>query len=84
MDNRPPNRSMPSALSKGMYWAQRCTSIAMQFAAPPAIGYWIDNRYGLSPIAVSLGGLVGFVGGFRELLRLVKQMDAAEQRESRK
>lgn len=56
----------------------------MQFAVPPAVGFWIDQHYGLSPWAVSVGGLLGLVVGFRELMRLVNRMDAAEQRRKSK
>ena len=77
---RRPRDSLHSGIAKAMVWATRCSSVAMQFAVPPAAGLWLDHRYQTKPIGVCVGAVIGFAVGFRELLRLVRQMDSQSQR----
>lgn len=63
-----------------MYWGSRASSVAMQFAIPPGIGYWVDTRYDCEPIGVCIGAVIGFASGLIQLMNLVKRMENADRR----
>ncbi|CUI17266.1 hypothetical protein PNK_1657 [Candidatus Protochlamydia naegleriophila] len=37
------------------------------------IGSWLDRKLGMAPYFMYLGVLLGFIAGFRELYRIIKQ-----------
>jgi F0F1-type ATP synthase assembly protein I len=47
--------------------------IGMEMAAPIALGALIDSYFGCSPWAVSIGAVVGFIGGFAQLVRVASK-----------
>lgn len=54
----------------GMYWASRVSSIGMQMAVPPLLGFLGDRRFGTAPWLTLLGACVGFVLSMLDVLRL--------------
>lgn len=81
--NRSPKRGDSGSIAKGMYWGSQASSAAMQFAIPPAIGYWVDLRYGTKPIGVIVGAILGFYNGLTSLFRLVKLMERNDHSNNR-
>ncbi len=77
MNPSPQRRDNGSSIARATYWGSRASSAAMQFAVPPAIGFFIDHKYGTRPWGVAIGAVLGFASGMRGLLLLVKQMDKA-------
>ncbi|MFH1748945.1 MAG: AtpZ/AtpI family protein [Planctomycetota bacterium] len=47
------------------------------------VGWWIDHRYGTAPVGVTVGAILGIVGGFynfiRQALRLMRESEAARK-----
>jgi F0F1-type ATP synthase assembly protein I len=54
----------------GMYWATRVSSIGMQMAVPPLLGFLGDRRFGTAPWLTLLGACVGFALSMLDVLRL--------------
>lgn len=54
----------------GMYWATRVSSIGMQMAIPPLLGFLGDRRFGTAPWLTLLGAVVGFSLAMLDVLRL--------------
>ncbi len=65
-DNRPP-------IAVAMEWASRVTTASLAMALPALGGHWLDSKWGTSPWLLVVGAGLGFLVGFRELLRLSKQ-----------
>lgn len=68
----------------------RLGSVGLELAAAVGgfslLGYWIDRHYGSSPWGLLVGALLGFVGGFYNLVKaaLAASREARElDRESR-
>ena len=53
-------------------WISRITTVGLEMALPPGLGYWLDGRWGTEPWLVICGAVLGFAGGFWHLLQLVK------------
>jgi F0F1-type ATP synthase assembly protein I len=56
-----------------MYWATRISSIGFEMAVPPAIGYWLDERWGTAPWLVLTGACLGFAVAMLDVRKLAKQ-----------
>lgn len=56
----------------GMYWAMRVTSIGMQMAIPPLLGFLGDRRFDTVPWLTLLGACLGFVLSMLDVLRLAR------------
>ena len=76
-DAPPPPRPDPadgrSSLSKGVQWASVGTTIAMEMAGAPLIGYGIDYLAGTFPLFLLLFTAIGFWLGVSQLLAAVKK-----------
>lgn len=68
--NRPEPRS---ALSVGMEWASRVSTIGLEFALPPLLGAFLDRGWTLRPLATVLGAFAGFAIGMMHILRIARQ-----------
>ncbi len=68
-----PQRRQPSGLAAGMYWATRISTIGFEMAVPPAIGFWLDERYGTAPWLVLLGACLGFAVAMLDIVKLARQ-----------
>ncbi len=73
------DRDGRNAVTRGYVLASRVTSIGMQMAIPPAIGWWADGRLNSTPWLLSLGAVVGFVVSLLELLKLAKDSDQSKR-----
>ena len=80
MPDAPPPQSPPptggdprSSVSKGVQWASVGTTIAMEMAGAPLIGYGIDYLVGTFPLFLLLFTAVGFWLGVTQLLAAVKK-----------
>jgi hypothetical protein len=66
---RPQSRSF---LAVGMDWAARVTTIALEFALPPLLGFWADRWCGTVPWLSVTGAVLGFAAGMLHVLRLAQ------------
>jgi F0F1-type ATP synthase assembly protein I len=62
-----------SPQARGYVIASRVTSIGMQMALPPAIGWWVDRQLNTAPCFVVVGAVFGFVVALLELVRFAKE-----------
>ena len=69
---RAPTRTS-SALSVGMEWASRVTTVGLEFALPPLAGAGLDRWWGTSPWATVVGAVLGFAVGMVHLLRIARE-----------
>lgn len=72
MTNSDDDRDGRSASARGYVLATRVTSIGMQMAIPPAIGWWADEKFKTTPLLVILGAVLGFGISMLELVRLAR------------
>lgn len=61
-------------------WASRITSLGLEMALPTIGGYYIDRRFGLSPLLTLLGAGLGFMAGFVHLIQIVKRSSQAQSK----
>ena len=47
--------------------------VGMEMAVPPAIGVWLDSRFGWQPWGVIVGAVLGFTAGILHLIQLVSR-----------
>jgi len=59
-----------SALSIGLDWGTRVTTIGLEFALPAFLGFGLDRWWGTSPWLTLLGALLGVATGMIHVLRL--------------
>ena len=62
-----------SALSVGLQWASRVSTVGIEFVVPTLFGVWLDSRWGTSPLAMLTGTLLGFSVMMLHLLRIVRE-----------
>jgi F0F1-type ATP synthase assembly protein I len=78
MSRRP--RKIPPLVA-AYEWASRGTTVSAVFIAPALGGYWLDQRWGTSYLAL-IGAAIGFALGLWMIIRLAKDAEQAEQDES--
>jgi len=49
--------------------------VGLEMVAPIGLGLYLDNRYGWTPWGVSVGTVIGLVGGIGHLVLMARQMD---------
>ena len=59
-----------SAMATAMAWASRVTTVSMEMALPPLLGYWADQWLGTGILFVVLGAILGLVSGTWHLIRM--------------
>ena len=69
-----------SALSVGMGWASRVSSVGMAFVLPALFGALLDHWWGTSPWALLAGAVLGFAVGMLEILRIARDGAGASRR----
>ena len=62
-----------SALSVGMEWASRVTSVGLEFVLPALLGALLDHWWGTSPVALLVGAVLGFAVGMMGILRIARE-----------
>ncbi len=67
------NRDGRSSAARGYVLASRVTSISIQMALPPGVGWWLDERFATSPWLMIVGVLLGFSVAMLELLKFAKE-----------
>jgi len=97
LSSRPPNdvdrrRKKVAQIAQAYRAAHEVVSGAMSLGLMVLGGYWLDRRYGLSPVLTICGAVLGFVVAgvsFRQLLRRLdhesakKKQKPPDQREAR-
>ncbi len=64
----------PSALTVGMEWGTRVTTIGMEFAVPALLGYGLDRWLHASPWFTVIGAFLGLGIGMVHVLRLPQEL----------
>jgi hypothetical protein len=59
-----------SALSIGLDWGTRVTTIGLEFALPAFVGFGLDRWWHTNPWLTLLGAFLGFATGMTHVLRL--------------
>jgi F0F1-type ATP synthase assembly protein I len=60
-----------------MQWATSVTSIGLEMALPALAGWWLDRRFGTTPIWTVILALLGVVVAMRHLWELAKRLNRA-------
>lgn len=79
----PRQRQSDHAHVKGMVWASRVTSIAMQMAVPSGLGYLADRHWGTTPWWTILGACLGGVLFVMEIVRLAQGVAGHDSKRTR-
>ena len=69
------DRDGRNSVARGYVLATRVTSIGMQMAIPPALGWWADGKLNTTPWLLGLGAVVGFTVSIFELVRFAKDSE---------
>jgi len=69
-DPEPDDRSPMAA---AIEWSARLMTIGLEMALPAFGGYWLDHRFGTSPVFVVLGAMLGFALGMFHLMQIARQ-----------
>src|SRR5258706_13336760 len=54
------------------------SQVGFEMVVPIALGLFLDNRYGWTPWGVTVGAVLGLVGGMAHLLMMLKKFEQAE------
>jgi F0F1-type ATP synthase assembly protein I len=65
-----------------MEWASRVTTIGLEFALPPLVGYGVDYWLRTTPAATIAGAVLGFATGMLHTLRMTRQFPGQSQRQA--
>jgi F0F1-type ATP synthase assembly protein I len=76
------DKSDVSSMAEAMKWVSVVSSVVGVMIVPTLGGIWIDNLLGTKCLFVTLGAIVGFVGGMYCLLDMAKA-NKARARQSR-
>lgn len=60
-------------MSAGIMWASRVTTLGLEFALPPLVGLYLDNRWHTRPVALLVGSVLGFAAGMVHILRIARE-----------
>ena len=52
--------------------------VGFEMVVPIALGLFLDNHFGWTPWGVTVGAIVGLVGGMAHLLLMLKKFEKAE------
>jgi ATP synthase protein I len=69
-----------SALSIGMEWSSRITTIGLEFALPAFLGFGLDRWWGTSPWMTLGGAFLGLTIGMLHVFRLASQLSGGPGR----
>jgi hypothetical protein len=57
-------------MAVAMAWASRITTVSLEMAIPPVVGYWIDQRLGTRVVFTMLGAALGMTAAIWQLTHL--------------
>jgi ATP synthase protein I len=60
-------------MAVGWEWASRVTTVGLEFALPPLLGYRIGRWLGCIPALTVVGAVLGFVVGMMHVLRIARE-----------
>ncbi len=63
-----------SALSIGMDWGARITTIGLEFALPACLGFGLDRWWNTGPAMTIAGALLGMAVGMLHVIRLASDL----------
>jgi len=69
-----------SAVSIGLDWGTRITTIGLEFALPTVLGFGLDRWWKTSPWMTLAGALLGLATGMTHVLRLAFSLQQEEGR----
>jgi ATP synthase protein I len=69
-----------SALSIGMEWGTRVTTIGLEFALPAFLGFSLDRWWGTAPWMTILGAFLGLGIGMVHLVRLASELSSSSEK----
>jgi ATP synthase protein I len=69
-----------SALSIGMDWGTRVTTIGLEFALPAFLGFGLDRWWGTAPWMTVLGSFLGVGMGMLHVIRLASEPPGSPRR----
>ncbi len=67
-------------MARAMGLATQVTNIGLMMALPGLGGYWLDGRMGTGPLWLILGVFLGVGTGVYSLVKLTKQLEAANKK----
>jgi ATP synthase protein I len=69
-----------SALSIGMDWGTRVTTIGLEFALPAFLGFFLDRWWSTAPWMTILGAFLGLGIGMVQLVRLATELSGSSKK----
>ena len=63
----------PNSRELGRYFA--LAQVGLEMVVPIVVGLWLDSAFGWSPWGVSVGAVLGLVGGLAHIVHLLKRFD---------
>jgi len=73
-------RESQTPLAVGIEWASRISTIGLEFALPPALGYGVDSWLRTTPAATLAGAVLGFLVGMWQIMRMARQLPGSSPR----
>ncbi len=64
-----------SPLSVGLQWASTVTTIGLEMALPALAGWWLDGKFGTSPVWTLILALLGVAVAMRHLWDIAKRLN---------
>ena len=72
------DRDGRNSVARGYVLANRATSIGMQMAVPPLIGWWADGKLHTEPWCLVAGATLGFAISMLEIIKLAKDSNSGD------
>ena len=63
-------------MAKAIAIAHAILSAALQMALPPALGYWLDQRWGTNVLLTISGAVFGLTMGMYSLIRTTRDLES--------
>jgi ATP synthase protein I len=59
------------------------STVVAEMVVPILIGVWLDNRYGWTPWGMTIGAVLGLVGGVGHLIVLARRSEKRDETSTR-
>jgi F0F1-type ATP synthase assembly protein I len=70
----------PKTLAEAYKTASRVINLALGCIVPPAVGFFLDRKFGTTPILSILGLVFGLVSMFVQIRQLVRELPGGKSR----